>query len=334
MTSRHVRRILLPALSVLVLPFHLATAQAPAPVAAGEFRVTPVLGPTPGAYTQAFVIELATRVVLVDAGASRQHADRLLEVVRTTGKPVAAVLLTHGHIDHYGGVGAIRGPSVPLMTGVGVARQIAEYDSLNFARFGAAAPAGNRQPDRILGNGERLTWDGVEITLHDAGPGESYSDVWYMVRGASRSAAMIGDIVMFGIPPFAQSGHTGDWLRSLERLGQEIPATAAIYLGHDRRAVEKPGTPWQSDVLGLQHRRVREFRDAVRARTGETRLLTNSEVEAVTNELLAKATETDPAFRFLYSTSANVVAAELILESQRLEFERLLRTALTTPRRP
>ena len=45
------------------------------------------------------------KCVLIDPGF---EADPILEEVRTRGKQVEAILLTHGHFDHVGGVKAIR----------------------------------------------------------------------------------------------------------------------------------------------------------------------------------------------------------------------------------
>ena len=62
----------------------------------------------------------------------------------------------------------------------------------------------------------------------------------------------------------------------------------------------------------------------------EARLLREDEIDDVVAALHRDAPENLDAFDFLIRTSANVLAAELILERQKQVFEELLKTALRT----
>lgn len=299
----------------------------------GAFAITTVRPATGGAFAQAIVIETSRSAVVIDAGGSAAHAERIKTRLREIGKPLVALLLTHAHLDHYGGAGLLRSNNVPLITSAGVARHLADWDSTNFARFGATVPAGPRGPDRLLADGESLTVDGVRITLREAGPGESYSDAWFLIEGIDRRAAVIGDLAMYGIPPFAQSGHTGDWVRALRKVRAAIPVGTPIYIGHDRRAMQGDTTAWGHEVINLQVQRLQAFSEAVRGVTASARLLRPAEIDTITARLLRESPETDATYAFLYRTSANVLAAELILTEARRAFEELLKAALTPPRR-
>lgn len=274
-----------------------------------------------GAFVNAIIVEGEHNLIVFDPGSSKGDAEKIASKSLELKKPIAAVFVTHGHIDHYGAVGALRGEDRPFISGVGVARQIKEFDAINFARFGAAPPPGSRAPDRILGHGESVTFDGVKITLFDLGPGESFDDVWYLVEHKGGREAIVGDIAMYGIPPFMQSGHSKDWLLSLEAIKAAIPDDAAIYIGHDLRAKQTGDAKRDKSIFDWQAERINEFRDAVANFTGRKRLLTDQEVGAVVKKLNEKAPENLPAFNFLISTTANVLAAELILEEQKEDFE-------------
>lgn len=274
-----------------------------------------------GAFVNAIIVEGAHNLIVFDPGSSKSDADKIVSLSQDLKKPIAAVFVTHGHIDHYGAVGALRGDGRPFITGVGVARQIEEFDAINFARFGATPPAGNRAPDKILGHGESIIIDGVKVTLFDLGPGESFDDVWYLVETKNQREAIIGDIAMYGIPPFMQSGHSKDWLQSIASLKAVIPDDATIYIGHDLRAMQTGDAKRDKSILDWQEERILEFRDAVGSVTDRRRLLTDEEIAGVAKTLNEKAPDNLAAFNFLITTTANVLAAELILEEQKAMFE-------------
>ncbi len=49
-------------------------------------------------------IETPTSVIVIDVQRDTTHAAEALEAIRAIGKPVTAILITHGHPDHYVGV--------------------------------------------------------------------------------------------------------------------------------------------------------------------------------------------------------------------------------------
>ncbi len=281
------------------------------------------------AYVNSIIIETSAHLIVIDPGLSQRDAEAILAYSRERQKPIAAVFVTHAHVDHYGAVGGLRQAGAPFIASEGVTRQLEAFDAINYARFGARVPAGQRLPDRIIGDGEVFSLDGVTISHHALGPGESYADSWFLASGSFGRAAIIGDVVMEGIPPFMQSGHSRDWLGSLRALQRAIPDDAAIYIGHDRRAAETAEARRDKTVLESQISHIEAFREAILNITGGERLLTDDEVEAVAGELVAGAPEFDQRYTFLITTSANTLAAELILEQQRAEFEARIREALS-----
>ena len=276
------------------------------------------------------VIETKSRLLVFDPGMTQEDAERINELSNNLDKPISGIFVTHGHIDHYGAVESLRSPSRPFLTGAGVSRQINEYDAINLARFGVAPATHPTPPDRIMGNGESIDADGVKVTLFDLGPGESYSDAWYLVEYKDGAIAFVGDVAMFGIPPFMQSGHSKDWLNSLAVLKKTVPDGAKIIIGHDAQALEKSDNARDNSIFDWQIARLEEFRNAVSAITCGERLLTPEEIEQVVIELNAKAPENRKEYNFLIKTTANVLAAELILERQKELFEEDLTSVLTS----
>jgi glyoxylase-like metal-dependent hydrolase (beta-lactamase superfamily II) len=298
-----------------------------AAVGEADFRVR-VMTRVEGAFQNTVVIETSGHVVVIDPGFSPNDATAVQALIDSVGKPLEAVLLTHAHIDHYGALYGLERGRAPVIASAGVVRQLAGYDSLNYARFGMRSPGARTWPDRLMGDGQSFAVDGVTFTMFDAGAGESYADVWWKIESGGRTAAVLGDLAMRGLPPLMQSGHSAEWLSSLERVALALPADARLYIGHDAEAPGKADPSWDTSILRWQARRITAFRNAVRSITGAGRLLTDAEIARVVSTMHADAPENLEAFDFLITTSANVLAAELILERQRQEFESILRAAV------
>ena len=60
-----------------------------------------------GFLVNAWLVETATAVIAVDATLAVPSTDELRAQLDAIGKPLKAVLLTHGHPDHYTGIGEL-----------------------------------------------------------------------------------------------------------------------------------------------------------------------------------------------------------------------------------
>jgi glyoxylase-like metal-dependent hydrolase (beta-lactamase superfamily II) len=121
----------------------------------------------------------------------------VLEQVAKLGKPLLAVLITHAHPDHYGGiVELVAGDDVPVIATTGVAAVIERDDAVKEAilrpMFGEEWPHARVFPNQAVADGETLTFDGVEFTVRDLGPSESPHDsIWLL--GPDRRHVFLGD---------------------------------------------------------------------------------------------------------------------------------------------
>ena len=276
-------------------------------------------------YLNAYLVETSGNLVLIDAGFGEIDGLAIRAMVDQIGKPVAAVLLTHAHIDHYSGVGYIVDPEVPVISSAGVRRHYQDWDPIYAARI--PLPDNRRGPNRILADGEAILFDEVSFRLHEAGPGESYDDVWWMVEGAGRQVTFVGDLAMFGIPPFAQSGHTTAWLRSLDRLHDQIDEGVPVYLGHDSRPSDATWAPFDRAVLEYQADYLQAFRNTVADAVDGEGNLSDSAVEAVTARMAVRAE--DPNYGFLTTLTARIVAGELLVDAHKAAMEVQLQAALS-----
>lgn len=207
----------------------------------------------PWDHVHAYVVELENSVVVVDTTLALSSATELRTMAESFGKPIAAVLLTHGHPDHY--VGMAKFSDVPRYSTKGVydfaLREDVAKAAIAKTLFGDEFPDERVFPDHFVVDQDELTFDGVTFTVTDLGPGESDYDTMWSFTHDGIVHAFLGDIVSFGCHTFFRDGHTADWLRTLDRLERELPADARIYLGHGPVPAPVGVFDWQRQYIAL-----------------------------------------------------------------------------------
>jgi glyoxylase-like metal-dependent hydrolase (beta-lactamase superfamily II) len=212
-------------------------------------RATCLLAPNPspmtldGTNTWVIAEPGSSSVVVIDPGPDdEQHLDRVHAEAVAGDRRIAAILLTHGHLDHSAG-----------------AARLAE---LSGAPIKAADPAG-RLGAEGFGDGDVVTAAGCDLRVV-ATPGHSADSVSLLLT--ADGALFTGDTVLGrGTTVIAQDGNLGDYLRSLGQLRELAEAT-------DLRLLLPGHGPMLADPIGtldyyLAHRaeRLEQVRSALAA---------------------------------------------------------------------
>jgi len=228
---------------LLALPLLLAATPAPKLIP-GQFA----LDRNPDGNT--IIFEDAQGLVVVDTGRHKEHQASILDYAKARGKPIAAIVNTHWHLDHSGGNQELRAafPQAKLYTSNAVkgaldgflARslerakvrladpKVSDADKAE-TRLGVDAIEDRRDllPDVAVTGTTRLPLGKRGLTLHLAPHAATEGDTW-LFDPATRTL-VAGDLVVLPAPFFDTACAKG-WRRALDTIAA-VPF-AQLYPGH------------------------------------------------------------------------------------------------------
>ena len=120
--------------------------------------------------------------VLIDPG---DDAERIETALQQLGKPLKAILLTHGHFDHVGAVKALkeRYPQVPVMIGALDEELLLEPERVYKGMLSRIPDSLHLKADRLLSDGDEINVKGMHFTVI-ATPGHTKGSVCYLYENA------------------------------------------------------------------------------------------------------------------------------------------------------
>lgn len=183
--------------------------------------------------------------VVIDPGFD---SDDLLAYLDDRSLAPAAILNTHGHIDHIAGNAALKArfPAATLIVGAGDAIKLVDATENLSGVYGF--PIVSPAADRLVRAGERIEAAGLEFEVVEA-PGHSSGHVAFLWKGSSPWLLFGGDVLFaggIGRTDFPD-GDTELLLRSIREQFFTLPDETRVFPGHGPSTtigVEKRDNPF------------------------------------------------------------------------------------------
>jgi glyoxylase-like metal-dependent hydrolase (beta-lactamase superfamily II) len=184
----------------------------------------------------AFIVEGDKGVVIVDTTLTMSDSKALKQTVDGLGKPVAGVLLTHGHPDHVAGTANVAADDVPIYALRSVHDVMKASEQAKHKQWSALfkeewIPAW-KYPNRIAAPGDRVTLAGLTFRVLDLGAGgdSDANSIWLL--DTDNQAAFVGDFLYSDNHAYMMDGSVLRWIANLERFGELLAKYATLYVGH------------------------------------------------------------------------------------------------------
>jgi glyoxylase-like metal-dependent hydrolase (beta-lactamase superfamily II) len=250
-----------------------------------------------------YLVHGPSGLVVVDGQLTMPDADKVRRAVEAAAAPVAALVVTHPHPDHYAGAARLLdGLDAPIVATGAVDAVIRRDDAVKAAivgpMMGDAWPDDRRFPDVIVESGATVDYGGLRFTVRDVGPAESDADSLWVLDGTTVFA---GDVAYSGMHAFLADGRATEWLAVLDGLDNDLDDDVRLYVGH--------GEPGGKQLLRAQRDYVEAFVAAVTAAADLDPAARHDAVTARMGELVA-----DDRLRFLMELSIEPVHAALDAE--------------------
>lgn len=217
-------------------------------VAAAAWQLVPgTWTPPSGPNGNSVLIDAPDGLILVDTGRHLAHQDAILAAARARGKPIAAIVNTHWHLDHTGGNAEVRAafPSIPIYGSLAVDAALKGF----FPRSRAGAEAhiasgkaqaaqvaeirrdmaamddvANLRPNRPSRKTSSVVIAGRSVRLHLEPYAATAGDVW--LYDPKLRLAIVGDLVV-GLTPFMDTACPEGWRTALGRIAA-VPWTTLV----------------------------------------------------------------------------------------------------------
>jgi glyoxylase-like metal-dependent hydrolase (beta-lactamase superfamily II) len=157
----------------------------------------------------------------------------ILEFLADRGLACAAIVNTHGHVDHIAGNAPLKRafPAAPILIGPGDAAMLTDA-ALNLSA-GYGIPIVSPPADRLVREGDRLELAGLALDVFDV-PGHSPGHVVYLIRETEPCTVLGGDVLFRGsVGRTDFPGGSFETLRAgIERVLWPLPPDTVVYPGH------------------------------------------------------------------------------------------------------
>lgn len=185
----------------------------------------------------AFWLESDSGLVLIDALLLKSEARLLAATMKSTGKPLAGIILTHPHLDHFGGLRTV----VSAFGKAPVYATQATIDGIKPTHDQAMANGWPQSlgddydqnpyiPDRVVASGSTLELAGMRFVIKDYGPIEARNNS--VIHNLDLNVLFTGDATVAHGTVYVGEGHSAAALEALPKIAADFADATLVYSGH------------------------------------------------------------------------------------------------------
>jgi glyoxylase-like metal-dependent hydrolase (beta-lactamase superfamily II) len=180
--------------------------------------------------------------------------DTILNTLDREARALAAILNTHGHVDHIAGNARLKEvfPDVPLIIGRNEARLLVDAQANMSAQFGL--PITSPPADRLVNDGERLELAGFSFEVREI-PGHSPGSVVFVCDQYEPPFVLGGDVLFAGsVGRTDLGGNTKQLLSGIRAKLFNLPLDTIVFPGHGPATAigtERRSNPFVGENAGL-----------------------------------------------------------------------------------
>jgi glyoxylase-like metal-dependent hydrolase (beta-lactamase superfamily II) len=211
----------------------------PSAFAAGQqgFSIKVFTSPDDQFWANSVIIEGAREVMLVDAQLTKTNAERVLQEIKETKKPLSIIYITHEHADHFLGLEVFRDayPRVRIIANSAVVDRINKVYQEKIDKWkkilGSGATSHVVAIEKFDGNFIEFESSKIEVLKNIQGDTDENTMLWI----PGQRILIAGDVVVNNMHVYTAETDTkarGKWLNSLNTVRELKPSV--VIPGHSK----------------------------------------------------------------------------------------------------